>query len=179
MIKQYAPYNSFVISSSSARGLAPLLMFLALGFLALLALAKPSSAPEESTGTHSMIAIEHTTPLTLNITTITRRNHMLVEVGHDAEEVVHLSIPSSWERKEVRGIPLSEILTGSPSLGFTRMTLPGSGAISFALPSPLLHLTLRNPSGSPVQVRLTHIDLDTDTVDTETLLIQEDNSPLW
>ena len=135
--------------------------------------ALPKMSPAE-------IGVEHTLPATLSLTlAVTEDMKGVLDVSHDAAETVFVSLPESWTVWEVRGRALDEITEDPPSFGFIRWHIPEGATLSFQLPSIPSSLSAENPSGVALQIQLTTVDLTTEHVERNVLLIKDERAEIW
>ncbi len=127
----------------------------------------------------AVIAVEHGTPLKLTLTVGEGKMPGMLDASHDGTGPVKLSVPSGWTLREVRNAALKDVPADPPSLGFTRWVLPPRAVLSFSLPAPPTGLTVMNPSGIPLHVTLTRVDLAKDTAEEETFLLTEESLRLY
>lgn len=124
------------------------------------------------------IGLEHTKPVTLTLSFTTNGSKGVADIRHDALETIHVSLPSSWIRREVGGVPLAAVASDEPALGFTRWSVPTGAVVSFDITPPSTIL-LHNPSGIPTEVELTRVDLAKNSVERDIILVQEGSTLLW
>jgi len=124
------------------------------------------------------IGLEHTKPVTLVISLTTNGTKGVVDIRHDALETIALSLPQSWIKREVGGVPLTDVTSDPPTFGFTRWNIPPGAIVSFDVTPPSTIL-LHNPSGVPADIRLTRVDLERNVVERDIILIQEGSTLLW
>jgi hypothetical protein len=133
--------------------------------------------------THSLeemeIGIEHTQPFTLRLDLSISGQVGILELSHDAGEDVAISLPESWDLREVRGGALAEVPADPPALGFTRWHLPSAVTISFRLPEVPSVLLAHNPSEIPLQIRLTRVDLEDGSVSRNVVLMKNTPARVW
>lgn len=127
----------------------------------------------------SEIGIEHLSPLTLSVAASTGRGRGILEITHDGVEVVSVSVPETWEQREVRDGSLTDVPSDPPTFGFRRWNIPGSVTVSFLLPSVPDELTVHNPSGISLKIRLTRVVLDTEEVERNVILVKDAAARLW
>jgi len=125
------------------------------------------------------MGVEHTQSLSLMMDISALQGLGLLDLSHEGEETILISLPSLWQRKEVRNVPLSEVTEESTSFGFTRWKFPQGASVTFAIPEYPDSLLLHNPSGVPLKVNITRVDLDRSTVEKDVVLIQESTVSLW
>jgi hypothetical protein len=124
------------------------------------------------------VAIEHAAPITLRVVTSTGRTKGIVELGRDGTESVKVSVPETWERREVRGAALDAAAGEPAAMGFRRWTIPAGATLSFWTPGSA-RVRVQNPSGVPVLVHAKRIHLDTNAVDEQTTLLKDAPLTLW
>lgn len=119
------------------------------------------------------IAVEHTQPLTIRLRVTQNKMLRLIELGHDAPRTIFVSLPEEWQRGEVRGVPLTQVTSEPPSLGFRRWQIPAGGLIVFHSQSDFINVRIHNPSGVPLKIRYTSTDVEKRTSDHEVYLMKE------
>lgn len=124
------------------------------------------------------IGLEFTAPVTLSLSLTTNGTKGVADIRHDASETIAVSLPETWIKREVGGVPLDAVRADPPTFGFTRWSLPPSAVVSFDITPPSTIL-LHNPSGIPAQIRLTRVDLQRNTVERDVVLVQEGSVMLW
>lgn len=152
------------------------LALLTLAAVALLALPGPTSAPGL---TEANIAVEHARPLTLGVRVSETPGGGLLELSVQGEETAGVSLPETWVRIEVRGVPLAQVTADEPALGYVRWAIPTGAEVQFRLPSFPADATLHNPSLVPLEVRLTRVDLASGAATHEVRLVQGATAELW
>jgi len=126
------------------------------------------------------IGVEHTLPLELSLEMSELYGVGILDLTQNStEEVVFVSVPSDWERREVRNASLKEITSDSSSFGFTRWRFPPGASISFGVPAAPTMLLLHNPSSISLKVNTLRVDLETEQVERNVLLIKDSPIPLW
>ncbi len=125
------------------------------------------------------IAIEHTTPLSLRFSISKRNGHGLIEVNHDGNETVHVSLPEEWQRSTVRNASLDAVGNDGPMLGFRRWQIPAGAAVEFKTTNAPENLLIHNPSHIPLEIKYTLVDLETEAVESNVVLIKDDGVLLW
>ena len=138
-------------------------------------LQQPASIQEEI----SVMAVEHTDPLSLEILVSSLSDESIVDIESDARNSIYVSVPESWERREVRGAPINKTGPEEPMFGFRRWTLPAGAGISFRVPGNLQSMLLQNPSGIPVKAELTRIDVQTGETDKDIILVDDQAQRLF
>lgn len=124
------------------------------------------------------IGLEHAKPVTLSLALTTNGPRGVADLRHDALETIFISLPSSWTKREVGGVPLSAVQADSPVFGFTRWRIPPNALVSFDIIPPQTIL-LHNPSGIPAEIDLTRVDLAKNSVERDIILIQKGSAVLW
>lgn len=154
-----------------------------IGLVAVLVLSMSSVAPPVLTGslhrTVVDIGIEHQRPLSLGLEVGVNGNIAVAEFYSQSDETILISVPSTWIRREVKNASIDQVVAEPPSLGFTRWSLPPRAGISFRINDTPDSVILHNPSGVQMKLDLAYVDLETDTVEKDVLLIQEDTVKLW
>jgi hypothetical protein len=126
------------------------------------------------------MGVEHASPLSLSLSISAQTGEGgIADMNHDAEETVYVSVPSDWTRREVRGAPLTDVIAEQPTFGFTRWHLPPGTTVSFAMERSPTSILFHNPSGVPVQVRLTRVDIEEKTIDRTNILVKDTPVHLW
>ncbi|MFH1670347.1 MAG: hypothetical protein ABIA92_02040 [Patescibacteria group bacterium] len=125
------------------------------------------------------IGVEHELPLSLSLSASELKGKGLMDIRQEGEEMVFISLPSGWQRKEVRNVPLSSITQEDTSFGFTRYRIPAGASVTFAIPQYPDTLLVHNPSGIALKVALTMVNLQTNTVETNVVLVQDSPAQLW
>lgn len=154
-----------------------------IGLIAVLVLSMASIAPPVLKGSLSRtvvdIGVEHEKPLALSFEMGVLGNIAVAEFYSQSEETILISVPSTWVRREVKNAPIHLVTSEPPSLGFTRWSLPPRAGISFRITDTPDSVILHNPSGVQMKLDLAYVDLQTDTVEKDVLLIQTDTVKLW
>lgn len=143
----------------------------------------------EKKGPAAEIAVEHDDATTLTILQSSGKNDGIVELSGAGDDML-ISVPSEWERREVRGAELSAVTADDPSfaaeetaegrtdMGFTRWHVPAGVTLSFHVRgSPAL--AIRHPSQSPLLVVAKRVDVRTGEVREKNVLIKERGARLW
>lgn len=125
------------------------------------------------------IGIEHLLPLSMAIDLSSLEGVGLIDVTNQGDELVYISLPSNWQRREVRYVPLKSVISESSSFGFTRWQFPSKASVSFRIPQDPDSFIVHNPSEVPVKVTLTRVSLDTNSVIRDVILIQDSSQQLW
>lgn len=125
------------------------------------------------------IGIEHTTRLTLSLVLSERGGNGIADISHTSGREIYVSLPMDWTRREVRGAPLATTAGDAPTFGFRRWRIPAGALISFAIPHFPSSMLLHNPSGIPMEIDLTRVDLDTTRTERNVILVQEGTVELW
>ena len=126
------------------------------------------------------IAVEHDVPLTLHVEESAGKVRGILEVSTEGASVAAISVPSGWQRREVRGGPLSAVTAdeSGATLGFTRWHLPPHVTLSFWTengPS----LLIRNISASPLLILSKRVNVLSSRVDERSVLVKEGAVRLW
>ncbi len=119
------------------------------------------------------IALEHDQPVTLHVTRMASSGTNVIEVGFTGSGKVALHVPSSWKRMEVRGAPIDRVASEPQEWSFMKWTMPAGAIVRFEAPNPGT-LTLHNPSGVPVTVSTTTVNVRTGTREDEAFIVTTD-----
>ena len=158
--------------------------FLAIGALSVLAaLSVQSILPltatlRAPTGTVD-IAFEHQQPLSAHVKMSMRNGQSLIEISHEGEEEILVSIPSSWRRSEVKNAPLASVISEAPALGFTRWRFPPKAAVVFYAEDVPASLLIHNPIKVPLKIEAIRVHLDTEEVEQEIMLVKDEPVQIW
>ncbi len=125
------------------------------------------------------LGIEHDVPAGLTLEMGSLQGHSVIDITMESERDVYLSVPDSWERREVRNVPLESVVSDPPSLNFVRWKVPGTATISFYAPSTPSQILLHNVSDPPLKVSLARVNLDTGKVERNVILLQKSSIELW
>ena len=125
------------------------------------------------------LGIEHSAPLALDIDMSTRDGKSIVDISHGAEEMIFVSVPDLWERREVRGSTLDAVVSDGTTFSYRRWHLPAGASVSFRVPYIIESMELHDPSETPVKVTLTRVDLNEDTVEHDVILVHDSPKELW
>ena len=154
-----------------------------IGLSALIVLGMSSVGPASLTGNVigdvADIGIEHNEPLSLFLEIGVLDDMAAIEFFSESSETILISVPSAWVRREVKNAPIHTVTSEPPSLGFTRWTLPPRAGISFKTADAPDSIVLHNPSKVQMKLQFAHVDLATETVEKDVLLIQGDTVRLW
>lgn len=118
------------------------------------------------------IAVEHDTPLTLSLDVAEGKALMLVHASHSGTHTIHMSVPEDWVRTEVRGVALSDVKREGASLGFVRWSMPAGAEIQFHT-KRFSTARFHNPSGVPLTVKLTVVDLQQRKTEREAFIVTD------
>jgi hypothetical protein len=141
--------------------------------------ASPASLMQNFRGHVVDIGIEHDRPLSISLEVGILNDMAVAEFFSESGETILISVPSTWVRREVKNAPIHMVTSEPPSLGFTRWSLPPRAGISFKTAQAPDSLILHNPSGVQMKLDLVQVDLETEEVDRDILLIQGDTVKLW
>mgnify|MGYP007123667429 CR=1 FL=1 len=125
------------------------------------------------------LAFEHKQPLSAHVKMSTLNGQALVEISHEGNEAVLVSVPSSWRRSEVRNVLLASVLSEAPALGFTRWHFPTEASITFYVQKAPESLLIHNPTKVSLKVRAIHVDMETENVKQEIVLIKDESVRIW
>ncbi len=125
-----------------------------------------------------LIGIEHTGNAALTLTRTVDRRPQLFDVTNERSETIRISLPAEWERGEVRGAPLTSITADEAMFGYRRWHLPGGATLSFRNPLPGSGMTVHNPSGLPLRLRVVTVDLGGNTTQRASYLLSDQSITL-
>ena len=125
------------------------------------------------------MGVEHALPLSLSMEISSLQGVGLLDITHEGEETIFISLPMSWSRKEVRGVSLSSVREETSSFGFTRWRFPEGASVTFGLPKYPDSLLLHNPSEVSLKINVTQVNLNEGTVTHDIILVQESPVALW
>ena len=154
-----------------------------IGFLALclaLLLALPSAWLSYNAGLpgpETNIAVEHDSPLSLHIVRLASSGANIFDLSHGGSGSIAVHLPASWERQEVRGVPIASVTSEPQDWDFIRWTIPGGATVRFHTPNPGA-ITLHNPSGIPLTVRTTTVNAVTRAREEDATIVTTDPYPL-
>ncbi len=118
------------------------------------------------------IAIEHQSPAALTLTR-TLDGIGITDIRNDAPETLYVSIPEEWLRDEVRGVPLAAVTSTEASLGFKRWVIPAGATVSFRTTEQWNTLNVRNISEQTMRIAIVTVNLEQQTTEIESYLIDE------
>jgi len=125
------------------------------------------------------MGMEHSKQLDLKIEVSKLKSIGLIIISQEGEEEVFISLPDSWKRKEVKFASLSETQGEPSSFGFTRWRFPQGAEITFSMPVFPDALLMHNPSSIPVKTSVTMVDLDTEKVERDIVLVKDSPARFW
>lgn len=150
---------------------------LALSLLLLLALGSGITRQSKRTATlrhPPLLAIEHDAPLTVSFTLSRKGTARLIDIDHDTDNTIFVSTPAHWQRGEVRGAKLKDVTSEPPAAGFVRWTLPPHAGVTFKTAGEWSQVRVANPSGIPLTLRLTGVDLATQRATHDAVLVKDE-----
>ena len=121
-----------------------------------------------------VIAMQHESPLTVSLTVATGTALKRLEFAHDGEETLLLSLPQDWRRDEVRGTALANVQSEQAGLGYVRWNLPAGSGVTFESANNWTRAVLKNPTGVPLVVKLTTVDLVNDISEYRVILMKDE-----
>lgn len=125
------------------------------------------------------IAIEHEENASIELDVSERHGAAILEFTNGSVKALMLSLPDSWKRREVRGARLEEVEQTSTGLGFIRWKLPAHATVSFLAQEMPVHLVAHHPSDGLLKIQLSRVNLATDSVTHDTILLQGEREDLW
>lgn len=151
------------------------LRVVALSILPLIALIVAEQWMQNNAAEHlPTIAIEHEKAATVVLRLSMRGRVRLLDIASHTTEPLLVSVPQDWRRGEVRGVPLGAVTTEAPSFGFTRWTLPPRARVTFHTDGSWRSMTIENPSRVPLELRFTHVDLETERAVHDVVLVTDE-----
>lgn len=124
------------------------------------------------------IGVEHRGSAAVAIThSVGGRTH-LVDIGNEGQGEIHVSLPDTWTRGEVRGTPLASLVADAPSFGFRRWTIPPGATVTYRTPHDWRAVTIHNPTAELLRLKITTVDLTRDEADTEVYLLNQNRLDL-
>ncbi|MBI3332268.1 hypothetical protein HYZ99_04940 [Candidatus Peregrinibacteria bacterium] len=140
-----------------------------------------SNFSRSATGPGTDIGIEHSEPLTVEFRFGVKQNAPsgLIEVTHDGTETVYVSLPDTWERREVRGRSLEDTPGEESEFGFVRWHIPQGATLSFRTAEMPRDLDMHNPSGIALKIRLVKVELMTGAVERNVILVKNAPVNVW
>ncbi len=125
------------------------------------------------------IAIEHSESASISLDVSERHGAAILEFTNESSSSLMLSLPDVWKRREVRGARLDDVEQTSTGLGFIRWRLPPHATVSFLAQQMPVHLIAHHPSSALLKIQLSRVDLATDSVTHDTILLQGEREDLW
>lgn len=161
--------------------LTPFTSLLAAATLGIVIVGIIRGAENAKTAVRADIAVEYAAPVTLSLTVGTKGTSGggLLSARHSASGSVGLSVPETWQLREVRDGAVEAVAADAPTFGSRRYHLPPGMTASFVLRPVPSEILLHNPGGKPLLIQLRRIDLATGRVRDDRLLVQQRPTPLW
>ena len=126
------------------------------------------------------IGVEHQSPLAaLSFKGTTGGEKQLMDIGNESDETLQVSLPASWERTEVRNVPLASLTSEEPSFGYRKWQFPAGASVSFETNEPWKSVTVHNPSGIPLRIRVTKVNLHTEQAEFNVYLAKDKPVKVW
>lgn len=123
------------------------------------------------------MAVEHTGPLTLSMQRSTGKQEGIIELSTEGPETASVTVPSSWERREVRGASLDAVKADPPNAGYTRWYIPPTVTLSLrvidAITAEDKDLLIHNISDAPLLVLWKSVDIVTGRVEERSILVKD------
>lgn len=145
------------------------LAFLTVAGIYLFSPAEDGTAP----GTVIDIGLEHSKPLTVAVSLTEGTKQALIDLDLTSVEPSYVTVPRSWKRTEARRAPLASVAGKDAEADMRTWTLPANAGISFSTDETFKTLKLHNPSGVPVKVQLTRVNLAKKTSSYDVYLLTE------
>lgn len=131
---------------------------------------RPSKAAEMLPAT---IGIEYDQPLRLSVLVARKEQAGYTSITNQSDETVHLSVPSTWTRTEVTGVPLGRVTQDIPVFGFTRWTLPAHAGVNMLMSQAPNSFFFDSTSTLAAAIDLQTIDLVKLHASSRVLLLQK------
>ncbi|MBI1812715.1 hypothetical protein HYR82_02955 [Candidatus Peregrinibacteria bacterium] len=125
------------------------------------------------------ITFEHARPLTVTMAVTRGGTRGIVDVRQTTESGAHVTLPSSWTLREMRGGSVDRLRKDHPTHTTTRWSLPPEATASFWIPEQPSHLALRNASASRLEVIVRSIDLEKNQATEEHVFVTETLQEIW
>lgn len=119
------------------------------------------------------IAVEHTGRARMTLHVSEGASVQVMEFINSSDEALKISMPETWRRTEVRGVPLAEVTGEDAALGFRRWTLPPGSTVQFDTTEPWQTLLVHHPASAVLNLRLTRVDVKTGMVERSAHLLDE------
>lgn len=162
------PYNRTVIGAHVKIGFLALCLALLIA-LPIAWLSRHASPIAPSTA----IALEHDHPVTLQVTRMASSGTNVIEISFAGTGTIALHLPSSWTRMEVRAAPIERVIGEPQEWSFMKWTMPAGAIVRFDAPNPG-RITLHNPSGIPVTVSTTTVNVRAGTREDDAFIVTTD-----
>ncbi len=120
------------------------------------------------------IGVEHLESASLILTHSMGMPPLFVDVQNDGQGDVLVSLPDTWQRKEVRNVPLASVFADEPMLGFRRWHLPAGGTVSFVSTDAWVGMMIHNSSTTPLKLRAVAVDVANETRSSESYLLSDE-----
>lgn len=120
------------------------------------------------------IGVEHEGSAAIALTFAVTSPAPLIDIGNEGKEPVRISLPDTWQRGEVRFVPLAAIDAKESGFGYRSWTLPPRAVLSFRAPSAWNALSVFNPSGTPLFVRVVRVNLTTSTTEHDAYIVTKE-----
>ena len=137
-----------------------------------------SDLQQQETHPSAEIAVEHDAAITLTIEESEGKKKGIIDMRIDGPSGAAISLPSSWERREVRGAPLTSVPGDAPSMGFVRWHLPPGVTLSLWV-TGTPDITVRHPSPSPLLVIMKRVNVLTGKVTEKSVLVKQESVQLY
>lgn len=159
--------------------LCALIGLLGVGWDAIRAQVQPFAASFTQPTLENM-AIEHEQPASILLEYTTKSGSALLQIRQEStDETLFIHLPDTWERKEVRGAPVSAIGQGESTFESTKWPLSPGVQLQFWIPQAPQNILLHNPSGIGLKVSIIQFDFASNRLEQNVLLLQNDATTLW
>ncbi|MDA1209317.1 MAG: hypothetical protein O2904_04785 [bacterium] len=152
-----------------------------LALLAVIILGTQSRGPLASLIQASVdIGIEHAKPAAVTLEFTKRDDAALLQISTESEEMIFISLPSNWQRTEVRNAPIEFVTADAPTFGYKRWHFPPNATVSFWIPMDAPDsIVIHNPSHVTLKLGTVVVDVDAGTVERDIVLMKDEAIKLW
>lgn len=119
------------------------------------------------------VGLDHSSPLALSFVIARKELAGYVNITNDSPDPIRVSLPSTWQRVEVRGAALTDFPADIPAPDVVRWTIPGRAGIRLVLSAVPSSVHFDSVAASSAAVTVKSIDLTTEQIRTNVLLLKE------
>ena len=146
---------------------------LTLAFLTIAAIYLFSTPAAGTVGQTIDIGIEHAKTLALSVSLTEGARTSLIDMDLSSDESVSITVPRAWARTETRRAPIATVTGRDADADMRTWLLPADAGISFSTDVPFRTLKLHNPSGIPVKIQLTRVNVATQESSYDVFLLKD------